>query len=164
MAVFTEVSPALASALLNQLKLGNLTELRGIQGGIENTNYFASTDTGEYVLTLFERLGFDQLPFYLELMKHLAGKGIPVPNPAPNAKGALVHTVCDKPAAVVNRLVGKSELNPGPAHCAAVGAMLARMHLAGRDFSMQQPNLRGLPWWNETVPVVMPTLPLCKRL
>lgn len=158
MAVFTEVSPALASALLTQLKLGTLTELRGIQGGIENTNYFASTDSSDYVLTLFERLSFDQLPFYLELMKHLAGKGIPVPNPAPDAKGGLVHTVCGKPAAVVNRLVGKSELNPGPGHCAAVGAMLARMHLAGRDFGMRQPNLRGLAWWNDTVPVVMPHL------
>lgn len=158
MAVFTEVSPALASALLTQLELGSLTELRGIQGGIENTNYFASTDRGEYVLTLFERLNFDQLPFYLELMKHLANKGIPVPNPAPNAKGALVHTVCSKPAAVVNRLSGKSELSPGPVHCAAVGAMLARMHLAGQDFSMHQPNLRGLSWWNDTVPVVLPYL------
>jgi homoserine kinase type II len=158
MAVFTEVSPALASALMNQLKLGNLTDLRGIQGGIENTNYFASTDEGDYVLTLFERLTFDQLPFYLELMRHLAGKGIPVPNPAPNAKGTLVHTVCNKPAAVVNRLAGKSELSPGPAHCTAVGAMLARMHLAGRDFSLQQPNLRGLAWWNDTVPVVLPYL------
>lgn len=158
MAVFTEVSPALAGALLTQLELGSLTELRGIQGGIENTNYFASTDRGEYVLTLFERLNFDQLPFYLELMKHLANKGIPVPNPAPNAKGALVHTVCSKPAAVVNRLSGKSELSPGPVHCAAVGAMLARMHLAGQDFSMHQPNLRGLSWWNDTVPVVLPYL------
>ena len=158
MAVFTEVSPALASALLTQLELGSLTELRGIQGGIENTNYFASTDRGEYVLTLFERLNFDQLPFYLELMKHLANKGIPVPNPAANAKGALVHTVCSKPAAVVNRLSGKSELSPGPVHCAAVGAMLARMHLAGQDFSMHQPNLRGLSWWNDTVPVVLPYL------
>ena len=158
MAVFTEVSPALAGALLTQLELGSLTELRGIQGGIENTNYFASTDRGEYVLTLFERLNFDQLPFYLELMKHLANKGIPVPNPAANAKGALVHTVCSKPAAVVNRLSGKSELSPGPVHCAAVGAMLARMHLAGQDFSMHQPNLRGLSWWNDTVPVVLPYL------
>ena len=36
--------------------------------------------------------------------------------------------------------------------------MLARMHLAGRDFDRQQPNLRGLPWWNETVPLVLPFL------
>jgi homoserine kinase type II len=67
-------------------------------------------------------------------------------------------TVCDKPAAVVNRLRGKCELQPSTAHCAAVGEMLARMHLAGRDFARQQPNLRGLSWWSETVPVVLPFL------
>jgi homoserine kinase type II len=156
MAVFTEVSQDEASDLLRRLNLGTLQELRGIQGGIENTNYFATTDAGEYVLTLFERLSFAQLPFYLHLMKHLALHGIPVPDPAPNQDGDLLHTVQGKPAAVVNRLRGQSELAPTAEHCAAVGAMLARMHLAGRDFNRHQPNLRGLPWWNETVPVVLP--------
>ncbi len=158
MAVFTEVSIDQAQRLLNDLHLGTLTELRGIEGGIENTNYFATTDQGAWVLTLFERLTFEQLPFYLHLMKHLAQRGIPVPDPATNPQGQILHTVCGKPASVVNRLRGKSELAPGPAHCAAVGAMLARMHLAGRDYERQQPNLRGLPWWNDTVPVVLPYL------
>ena len=158
MAVFTEVSIDEAQRLMQDLHLGQLTELRGIEGGIENTNYFATTSEGRFVLTLFERLNFAQLPFYLYLMQHLAQRGIPVPNPAANAQGEILHTVCGKPAAVVNRLSGKSELAPGPAHCAAVGAMLARMHLAGRDYDRQQPNLRGLPWWNETVPVVLPYL------
>ncbi len=158
MAVFTEVSEDDARALLARLGLGELTELRGIEGGIENTNYFATTGSGEYVLTLFERLGAGQLPFYLHLMKHLAQRGIPVPDPAADKAGDILHTLCGKPAAVVNRLRGKSQLAPGPAHCAAVGTMLARMHLAGRDYRRSQPNLRGLPWWNETVPVVLPFL------
>ncbi len=158
MAVFTEVSFDEASALLQDLKLGQLQELRGIQGGIENTNYFATTDQGEYVLTLFERLSFEQLPFYLHLMKHLALKGIPVPDPAANRDGDILHKLKAKPAAVVNRLRGQSELSPTPAHCAAVGAMLARMHLAGQDYSRRQPNLRGLAWWNDTVPLVLPHL------
>ncbi|MBX3588259.1 MAG: homoserine kinase [Ramlibacter sp.] len=158
MAVFTDVSADQAQALLSQLNLGELRELRGIEGGIENTNYFAFTSEGEYVLTLFERLTFEQLPFYLHLMKHLAQRGIPVPDPAANRDGDILHTVCGKPAAVVNRLRGRSELAPTEAHCAAVGTMLARMHLAGRDFNRSQPNLRGLPWWNETAPVVLPHL------
>jgi len=158
MAVFTEVSVDEASALLQTLNLGQLQELRGIQGGIENTNYFATTDQGAYVLTLFERLSFEQLPFYLHLMKHLALKGIPVPDPAADRNGDILHRLKDKPAAVVNRLQGHSELAPGPAHCAAVGAMLARMHLAGASYNRSQPNLRGLPWWNETVPLVLPHL------
>ncbi len=163
MAVYTEVAFAEAAALLHTLDLGDLTELKGIQGGIENTNYFVTSErdgaTLEHVLTVFERLGFDQLPFYLHLMKHLAGKGIPVPDPAAATSGGeILHTVQGKPAAVVDKLRGKSELSPGVAHCEAVGAMLARMHLAGRDFPMSQPNLRGLAWWNETVPVVLPFL------
>jgi homoserine kinase type II len=156
MAVFTEVSTKDARELLRRLQLGKLAELRGIEGGIENTNYFVTSDQGEYVLTLFERLTAEQLPFYLHLMKHLAHAGIPVPDPQADKHGAILHTVAGKPAALATKLRGKSQLAPEPAHCAAVGAMLARMHLAGRGYERRQPNLRGLPWWNETVPVVLP--------
>ena len=160
MAVFTEVSEDEARALLRALKLGDLRDLRGIQSGIENTNYFVTAEQDgqphEYVLTLFERLGFVQLPFYLHLMKHLAQHGIPVPDPAADAAGDILHTMRGKPAALVNKLAGKHELAPAAEHCAQVGAMLARMHLAGRDYNRHQPNLRGLAWWNETVPVILP--------
>jgi homoserine kinase type II len=158
MAVYTEVSFDEASTLLKRLNLGQLQSMEGCKGGIENTNYFVTTDQGAYVLTLFERLTATQLPFYLRLMKHLAVHGVLVPDPAADRDGDLLYTVNGKPATVVNRLKGKSELAPTPAHCAAVGTMLAKMHLAGRDFSMAQPNLRGLDWWNETVPVVLPFL------
>jgi homoserine kinase type II len=162
MAVFTEVSADAASELLRELHLGDLTELQGIQGGIENTNYFVTSEQDgqahPWVLTLFERLTSEQLPFYLYLMKHLAQRGIPVPDPQGNANGDLLHTVCGKPAALVDRLRGRSELAPTAAHCAGVGDALARMHLAARDYDRTQPNLRGLAWWNETVPVVLPFL------
>ncbi len=158
MAVFTEVSPAAAQALLTRLQLGELRALRGIEGGIENTNYFVTTDTGEFVLTLFERLSAEQLPFYLHLMRHLAHAGIPVPDPQADKNGEILHRVCGKPAAVVNKLSGRSQLAPQTVHCAAVGAMLAKMHMASAGFERQQSNLRGLPWWNETVPVVLPHL------
>jgi homoserine kinase type II len=155
MAVYTEVSLDEAGELLRQLNLGALQSMEGCLGGIENTNYFVDTDQGRYVLTLFERLTAAQLPYYLRLMKHLAGHGIPVPDPAANRDGDILHTVSGKPAAVVNRLRGKSQLAPTERHCAIVGAMLARMHLAAREFDMQQANLRALPWWNETVPLVL---------
>jgi len=158
MAVFTEVTESKAQELLTQLQLGDLLELKGIQGGIENTNYFLTSSVGAYVLTLFERLTHQQLPFYLHLMKHLAHHGIPVPDPMANSDGDILLTLEGKPAAVVNRLIGSSELDPTPQHCQAVGDMLARMHLAGKDYNRQQPNLRGLAWWNETIPVVLPFL------
>jgi homoserine kinase type II len=161
MAVFTEVSRDEASQFVSRLGVGRLTGLRGIQAGIENSNFFVDTlddkgTTRHWVLTLFERLSFDQLPFYLELMRHLAQRDIPVPMPQADDAGALVHVLKGKPAALVDRLPGGHQLAPDADHCAQVGAMLARMHLAGRDFPRQQPNLRGLDWWRETVPLVLP--------
>ena len=162
MAVYTEVSRDAAGALAARLGLGELTGLQGITGGIENTNYFIDTRANgvdcHYVLTLFERLSFEQLPFYLHLMKHLADRGLPVPGPKADAHGAILHAVCGKPAAVVDRLRGRHRLAPGPAHCASVGGVLARIHLTGADFALHQPNPRGLAWWAETVPVVAPFL------
>ena len=134
MAVYTEVTADEAQTLAHELQLGDVQSLQGIQGGIENTNYFLTTDQGEYVLTLFERLSHAQLPFYLYLMKHLASQGIPVPDPVADRQGDIVLTVQGKPASVVNRLRGGSELAPRPKHCRTVGATLARMHLAGRGF------------------------------
>ncbi|KGM39626.1 serine kinase [Aquabacterium sp. NJ1] len=158
MAVFTEVSPQEAAGLLSDLDLGTLQSMQGATSGIENTNYFVSTDKGDYVLTLFERLSYEQLPFYLNLMHHLANRGIPVPAPQANAQGEILHTLKGKPAAVVTRLKGRNQLAPQAADCAQVGAMLARMHEAGLDYPHQQPNLRGLAWWEETIPVVRPHL------
>ena len=158
MAVYTEVPFAEAAALLQRLGLGRLSDLQGIRSGIENTNYYASTANGQWVLTLFERLPREQLPYYLRLMQHLAARGVPVPAPQPGADGEVVHTLAGKPAAVVTRLPGGHRLAPDVLHCAQVGGMMARMHLAGADFSLQQPHLRGLAWWSETVPVVLPHL------
>jgi homoserine kinase type II len=163
MAVFTEVSTEVAAALAQHLRLGQLQSLRGISSGIENTNYFLTTERATFVLTLFERLTAEQLPFYLHLMKHLAGHGIPVPDPQADAQGEILHQVCGKPAAVVSKLEGGHQLAPSVHHCEAVGAMLGRMHLAGRDYPRHQPNLRGLPWWTETVPVVLPFLSESQR-
>jgi homoserine kinase type II len=163
MAVFTEVPVEIAAALMARLGLGELQALKGISSGIENTNYFADTAQGRYVLTVFERLTAAQLPFYLQLMRHLAASGIPVPNPQADASGQILHSVCGKPAAVVNRLAGGHQLAPDALHCERVGEMLARMHLAGADYALHQPNLRGLAWWAETVPVVLPHLTPAQR-
>ncbi|GIX23219.1 MULTISPECIES: homoserine kinase [Caldimonas] len=167
MAVFTTVTPEQAADLVQRLNLGRLVDLRGIASGIENTNYFLTAERAgqctDYVLTLFERLSFEQLPFYLHLMKHLAARGIPVPDPKADANGEILHTVCGKPAAVVDRLRGGHQLAPSHEHCRQVGQMLARMHLAGRDYPRYQPNLRGLDWWVETAPSIMPHLDAAQR-
>ncbi|MES2899642.1 MAG: homoserine kinase [Pseudomonadota bacterium] len=158
MAVFTAVSLDDVSPWLNQFPLGKALAIRGIASGIENSNFFITTERGEYVLTIFEVLSFEQLPFYLNLMKHLAERDVLVPAPVATASSELVVPLHGKPAAVVSKLEGSSQMDPQPVHCAAVGAMLARMHLAAVDFPLQQPNLRGLDWWNETTPQVLPFL------
>src|SRR5205085_533960 len=143
---------------IKQFPLGRALALNGIASGIENSNFFLTTERGEYVLTIFENLGFEQLPFYVQLMRHLAQRGIPVPDPVPNDRGELVVSLRGRPAVVVSRLEGQSQMDPQPVHCAEAGAMLARMHLAARDFPLQQPNLRGLDWWLAAAPQVMPFL------
>lgn len=156
MAVFTEVTAPEAAELFLRLNLGALTSIKGATSGIENTNYFVSSDHGDYVLTLFERLTAEQLPFYLHLMKHLAQHGVPAPDPQADATGEILHSLKGKPAAVVTRLRGVNQLAPQAPHCAQVGAMLARMHVAGQSYPRQQPNLRGLAWWQEIVPTLLP--------
>jgi homoserine kinase type II len=158
MAVFTAVTLDDLTQWIRQFPLGQALALEGISSGIENSNFFLTTERGEYVLTIFENLGFEQLPFYLQLMRHLAARGIPVPDPVANANGDLVTALRGKPAAIVSRLAGSSQMDPQPVHCAAVGAMLAKMHLAGGDFALAQPNLRGLAWCSATAPQVLPFL------
>lgn len=158
MAVFTPVSLDDLTQWMNQFPLGKPLALKGISTGIENSNFFLTTESGEYVLTIFEKLTFEQLPFYLNLMRHLAQHDVLVPAPVANHQGEILHSLHGKPAAIVTRLQGACQLAPQPVHCAAVGTMLAKMHLAGRDFDMVQPNLRGLEWWRVTTPAVLPYL------
>ena len=163
MAVFTPIELEDISQWIDlDFDIGQASEIRGIHGGIENSNFFLDTTKDgkkqEYVLTIFERLTAQQLPFYLELMRHLANKGVPVPKPIENKQGDILFTLKGKPAAIVTKLPGLSRLQPESNHCALVGEMLAKMHLAGKDFSKYQENLRSLDWWQKTIPSVLPHL------
>lgn len=158
MAVFTPVTLDDLSDWMTQFPLGRALAIEGISSGIENSNFFLSTEAGEFVLTIFEQLSFEQLPFYLQLMRHLAQHGVPVPEPIANRQGAIIHSLHGKPASIVTRLAGSCQLAPRPVHCAEVGTAMAKMHLAARDFPLTQPNLRGLDWWNATTPLVLPYL------
>lgn len=162
MAVFTPIDQADLDRLLLDYDLPAVASFEGIASGIENTNYFLTLKAIQapqaLVLTLFERLQADQLPFYLSLMAHLSAKGVACPAPVPTRQGLLFSFCKGKPAALVARLNGRDVSHPEPAHCALVGQALARAHLAVRDFAPQQPNLRGLDWWRETVPRILPHL------
>lgn len=159
MAVFTALARDDVTRLLAHYALGELKSFEGIAAGIENTNYFVTTERGEYVLTLFERLTFKQLPYYLDLMRHLARRGLPVPMPQENNAGTLVSEARGKPAAFVARVRGHWEAAPTIGHCGIVGALSARMHLAAQDLPSFQPNLRGIGWWKSVLPQLEPHLP-----
>jgi homoserine kinase type II len=159
MAVFTLVSPNELRPWLTQFDLGQVQQLQGISSGIENTNYFVDTDQGQFVLTLFEKLSAEELPFYLGLMGHLANAGLPCPLPASNHEGALFANLKGKPASMVTRLAGKSVMQPEEEHCQAMGAMTAKLHLAAADYPQTQNNPRGPKWWVSVAPQVMPFLP-----
>lgn len=158
MAVFTPVSRDDIIPWAAQFAIGEVRSLEGISSGIENSNFFLTTERGEFVLTIFEKLSFEQLPFYLNLMRHLAQRNVRVPAPLPNNQGEIISRLHGKPASIVTRLKGDWIPAPSTTHSQEVGAMLAKMHLAAQDFPLYQPNLRGLEWWRETTPAVLPFL------
>lgn len=158
MAVFTSITNEQAQAYLQEYNLGELVSLQGITAGIENTNFFLNTTKGEYVLTIFEVLTFEQLPFYIQLMHHLASKGIKVPMPQIRKDGQLIGKLMGKPASIVTRLMGGYEATPSKAHCILAAEIQAQIHLATQDYPIHQPNLRGLAWWQSSYPKIEPFL------
>ena len=159
MSVYTTVTPDELRTWLGDYNVGTLADLQGISAGIENTNYFVYTTAGRYVLTLFEKLTPAELPFYLGLMAHLADHGVPSARPLPDRSGDLLGTLNGKPAALVSFLPGKDVESPQREHCAAVGAMLARIHLGGQSYATRMENPRGFSWWQQVLPEIIGFLP-----
>jgi homoserine kinase type II len=158
LSVFTPVSESQLAAWLSTYSVGTPVALEPIEAGIENTNYFVTTTQGRYVLTLFERLSAPELPYYLDLMAHLARHGIPCPAPIADLADRYLSELNGRPAALVTRLEGASIERPGAAECTELGALLARMHLAGRTFAGFQENPRGAKWRRAAAREVRPFL------
>jgi homoserine kinase type II len=158
LSVYTPVSEAELDEWLRNYSVGRLQVLEPIEAGIENSNFFVTTTQGKYVLTLFERLPAAELPFYLDLMAHLARHGIPSPAPIADLSDQYLQHLNGKPAALVTRLPGRSLERPGVAECGELGALLARMHLAGRSYPAYLENPRGPKWWRLAAADIKPFL------
>ena len=158
MSVYTPVTAEELDAWLTRYAVGGCTELQAIASGIENTNYFVTTDKGRYVLTLYERLPTEELPFYLNLMAHLAKAGVEVPAPEPDRTGAFFSLLNGKPASLVTRIDGLPIDVPTTQHCAEVGAALARLHVASMSYRARLTNRRGPAWWRQAARAVKPFL------
>ena len=158
MSVYTRVEHDQLESFLEHYTLGTLRSFQGISDGIENTNYFVTTAEGEYVLTLFEVLTAEELPFFLDLMAFLAEQGVPSACPLADKQGSYLRELNGKPAALVQRLSGRGVQSPNAAQCAALGQMLGRLHRVGQKFALQRKNSRGADWWPEAAARVMPKL------
>ena len=163
MSVFTSVSFTQLQAWLQDYAIGELLELKGIASGITNTNYFVTTSQNKYVLTLFEHNSIEELPYFIDLMSHLAANGIPCPAPIKDKAGISLHTLNGKPAVLISCLSGQDVEQPNVQQCSAVGRVLAEMHLASLSFDLQpnhhnSHNSRGAAWRTKTAALVMPHL------
>lgn len=146
MSVFTEVSRAQLETFLQAYELGRLVEFSGIAGGSENSNFFVSCSSGDYVLTLVERGDVEALPFVVDLLECLHQAGLSVPYAIADRNGVCLQQLNGKPALLQPRLPGKHIEQPDPAHCEAVGRWLAQLHNATIDTPLARPNERGLEW------------------
>jgi len=163
MSVFTTVSIQQLQAWLQDYSIGEVIELKGISAGITNTNYFVTTTQDRFVLTLFEQNTLDELPYFIDLMSHLSAHGVPCPQPISDRSGGSLHMLNGKPAVLISCLNGRDITEPNVRHCAEVGAVLAKMHIAGQSFVPQTTyqnhrNPRGAAWRIKTAELVMPQL------
>jgi len=148
MAVYTDVAADELAEFLSRYDIGELLSYKGIAEGVENSNFLLHTSRGSFFLTLYEkRVAIGDLPFFLGLMGHLAGHGINCPQPVKMRDGETLGTLAGRPAAIIDFLEGVWPRKPTAAHCAAVGQVLARMHLAGRDFPMTRANALSVSGW-----------------
>ena len=147
MSVYTTVTQTQLAEWLKNYSLGPLQNMQGILSGIENTNYFVTTSLGKYVLTLFEHMAAKELPYYAQLMAHLAARGFACPTPVANSHGQFIGELNCKPALLVTYLPGESVAHVSPKQCEQVGAALSQLHHAGQGFGQRMLNPRGPHWW-----------------
>jgi len=155
MSVYTNVLPHELDEFLKNYSLGQLQQFAGISDGIENTNYFVTTSKGQYVLTLFEELTLQELPYFLELMAFLAEANIPSAHPVQDNNGDYLRVLNGKPAALVKRLNGASIDIPTSKQCRSIAVQMARMHVASSEFNLTRKPIRGIEWRAQTAERVM---------
>lgn len=158
MAVYTSLTDSDMRALVADYYLGELVSFQGISGGVENTNYFLTTTTGKYVLTLFEEFEFDEVPYFLDVVAHLKHKGFNVPAALIDIHGERLRVVKDRPAIIVDCFPGDGLEQTSVETCRQMGAALAKLHIAGEDFPEQRESHRGMDWWHATSTTLLPEL------
>lgn len=158
MSVYTLVGRTQLVAHLKSYSLGELVDFQGISSGIENTNYFVTTTSGEYVLTLFEELKAEELPYFLTVMAFVSANGVPSAQPIRNNDGAYLSTLNGKPAALVEKLAGSDVESPNPTQCAVIGQAMSKLHLASLKLDIHRDNSRGANWRQQAAELLIPLI------
>ncbi len=148
MAVYTEVGDEELDEFVAGYDIGKVLSCKGIAEGVENTNYLLHTEAGHFILTLYEkRVAVEDLPFFLNLIEHLAGKGLACPVPVHARNGESLGQLMGRPAAMVTFLEGVWTRRPKVVHCHELGHALAKMHLASADFNGKRANALAVTSW-----------------
>ena len=159
MSVYTSVNIKELKIWLQDYAFDDLTDYQGIKSGITNTNYFLMTVHDRFVLTLFEKNTIEDLPYFVDLMSHLATHSFLCPKPILKKNGTALSILKNKPALIVTCLKGKEITNPEVNHCKAVGKSLAELHVKSANFVAQHQNTRDLSWIKKTAETLFNELP-----
>ncbi|QDD01233.1 homoserine kinase [Candidatus Methylopumilus planktonicus] len=159
MSVYTSVNIKELKIWLQDYAFDDLTDYQGIKSGITNTNYFLMTAHDRFVLTLFEKNTIEDLPYFVDLMSHLATHSFLCPKPILKKNGTALSILKNKPALIVTCLKGKEITNPEVNHCKAVGKSLAELHVKSANFVAQHQNTRDLSWIKKTAETLFNELP-----
>ena len=159
MSVYTELSNTDIQNILADYNLGNLVSFEGIAAGIENSNFFIDTEgcanSSRFVLTIFERLAANELPYFMTLMKHLAAAGLPCPDVMVCRDDSLLFEIRGKQGCIVSCLAGKTLELLNEQQLFSSGRAMAKLHMAGEDFSQHRANPTGISWLQENIEAVL---------
>ena len=148
MAVYTKLSENNLKDFFSKYNLGKLLKFKGIQEGIENSNYFVKTDSGKFILTVYEkRVEEKDLPFFMGLMKNIFNENFPSPEPIINKNGNYITEIFGKKAAVVSFLEGTSKKNLTPGNCHEVGIYTAKLHMITKNLNIKRTNRLSVNSW-----------------
>lgn len=153
MAVYTRLGAEEMAAIIEAFDVGTLVSAKGIAEGVSNSNWLIETQEADgaahrFILTMYEtRTDIADLPFFLDLLDHLAARQCPVPRTVHDRAGASHRLHKGKALALIEFLPGVSVSEPTAEQARAVGAALAQVHLAVADFPASRENSLGLGAW-----------------
>jgi homoserine kinase type II len=149
MAVYTSINSSDLSGWFKKFNFKDFIDFKGISSGVTNSNYVIFMPHSKFILTLFEHITIEELPFYSDLMTYLAQENFLCPKPIENNSGQALGLLKDKPALMVSFLEGKEIAIRDSKSCYLVGEYLAKLHLTTNNFPQSNKNTRGLSWMSD---------------